>query len=275
MPQKPIDVNIDLNDLLGLKRQKQSAPDPKALERALSLVNGERGKLGLHPLQGVPTLFQVAQAHAADMDQRGYLGNATPEGDAISGKARRAGYEGRTEVLVADGAEQPDGVIREWLANAQYQKHLMSESYQHIGIGTSDGLWTFILGAPQSLQLSDVRELRAQVLKLINDQRQRANLPLLELSDALGTAAQEHSADMAQRDYFGTTSPSGETIAARAQKAGFTGRSVGCLTKGPQSPDEAVVALLGTSRGNLLHPDVRFLGVATTAGRWTVILGTR
>ena len=80
---------------------------------------------------------------------------------------------------------------------------------------------------------------------------------------------------MAQRDYFGTTSPSGETIAARAQKAGFTGRSVGCLTKGPQSPDEAVVALLGTSRGNLLHPDVRLLGVATTAGRWTVILGTR
>ena len=57
MPQKPIDVNIDLNDLLGLKRQKQGAPDPKVLERALSLVNGERGKLGLHPLQGVPTLF--------------------------------------------------------------------------------------------------------------------------------------------------------------------------------------------------------------------------
>ena len=66
-----------------------------------------------------------------------------------------------------------------------------------------------------------------------------------------------------------------KSIASRSKSAGFAGRTVGCLTKGPQSPEEAVTALLASSRGNLLHPDVRFAGIATTAGRWTVILGTR
>ena len=276
MPQKPIEVNLDLNQMLGLNRPKQGGgPDPKALERAVTLVNQERGKLGLHPLSGVPQLFQVAQAHSEDMNKRGYMGEATPEGDPVSGQVRRAGYEGRCEVLVADGAEQPDGVIREWLAHAQYQRHLMSETYQHLGVGVSDGLWTFVLGMPPSLQMSDVKELRFAVLKHVNEERRRANLPLLELSDTLSSAAQEHSADMAQKDYFGTASPSGDSIASRVAKAGFKGRSVGCLTKGPQSPDEAVAALLKTSRGNLLHPEVCFLGAAVTATRWTVILGTR
>ncbi len=79
----------------------------------------ERGKLGLHLLQGVPTLFQVAQAHSDDMEKRGFLGDATPEGDAVADKARRAGYEGRSEVLTASGAEQPDGVLREWLGQCR------------------------------------------------------------------------------------------------------------------------------------------------------------
>ncbi len=80
---------------------------------------------------------------------------------------------------------------------------------------------------------------------------------------------------MAQRDYLSTNSPDGTSLAARAQKAGFTGRCVGCLTKGPLTPEEAVAAVLRTSRGNLLHPEIRFLGVAHTATRWTLLLGTK
>lgn len=275
MPQKPMEVNLDLNQMLGLNRPKQGGPDPKALERAMTMVNEERSKLGLHPLQGMPQLFQVAQAHSSDMNKRGYLSDATPEGEQVSAQVRRSGYEGRCEVLVADGAEQPDGVIREWLAHPQYQRHLLSESYQHLGVGVSDGLWTFILGTPPSREMTDVKELRFAVLRHVNEERRRASLPLLELSDTLSSAAQEHSADMASKDYFGTASPTGENIATRVAKAGFKGRSVGCLTKGPQSPDEAVAALMKTSRGNLLHPEVCFLGAAVTATRWTVILGTR
>lgn len=275
MAGKPIEMNLDLNKLFGLNRPKQTGPDPKALEQAMTLVNAERGKLGLHPLQGVPMLFQVAQAHSEDMEKRGFMGDATPEGDPVAQKARRSGYEGTCEVLVAAGAEQPDGVIREWLEHAQYQKHLLSERYQHVGVGASDGLWTFILGTPPSLQMNDVKELRFAVQKLLNEQRRRANVPLLELSDALCSAAQEHSADMAQKDYFATVSPTGDNIPTRVTKAGFKGRSVACLSKGPASPDEAVEAMLRTSRGNILHPEVCFVGIATTAARWTVILGTR
>lgn len=274
MERKPVELNLDLNKLFGLNRPKQTGPDVRALEKAVTLVNTERAKLSLHPLQGVPTLFQVAQAHSQDMEKRGFLGDATPEGEAVTIRARLAGYTGRCEALVAAGAEQPEGVIREWLANPAYEKHLLSEAYQHIGVGCSDGLWTFLLGAPPSLVLSDVKELRLAVLGRVNDERRRASVTLLELSEALCAAAQEHAADMAQRDYFGTTSPSGDTIPARVAKAGFKGRSVACLAKGPGSPEEAVAAVLQTSRGNVLHPEIRFLGVAVTAGRWVLVLGT-
>ena len=41
------------------------------------------------------------------------------------------------------------------------------------------------------------------------------------------------------------------------------------------SPDEAFETWLKSSRGNLVHPEVKFMGVATTSGRWVLVLGTR
>jgi uncharacterized protein YkwD len=87
--------------------------------------------------------------------------------------------------------------------------------------------------------------------------------------------AQAHSADMAKRDYFQSVNPEGESIAARTQKAGFAGRAVACLARGAVSPEEAVETWCKSSRGNLLHPEIRYLGVACTAGRWTLVLGTK
>ena len=97
--------------------------------------------------------------------------------------------------------------------------------------------------------MTDVKELRFAVLAKRQRERRRANLPLLGLSDTLSSAAQEHSADMAQRTTLHRQPERRQHRKPRRQSSGFKGRSVGCLTKGPQSPMKPSQRS-ATSRGN-------------------------
>lgn len=273
MSGKPIDISVDLGG--EGRAPKSQGSDPRVQLRALELINAERQKAGAGQLLMSVQLNQAAQEHSADMDQRDFMGPITPEGAPIGARTSRLGYEGKCEALVAMGAGSPEPVLAEWVQNDDYRSHLIGPQYQHIGIGMVGGMWTVILATPQAAAMKDARDLRNRVLELINRERETAALALLELSDPLGTAAQAHSADMAKRDYFQTTNPEGEAVGVKAQKAGFPGRTVACLARGPVSPEEAVQTWLKSSRGNLLHPEIRYLGVATTAGKWTLLLGTK
>ncbi len=273
MSGKPIDISLDL----GSQGQagKQQGPDPRVQMKALELINAERAKAGAAQLLMSVQLNNAAQEHSADMDQRDYMGPITPEGAPIGARTSRLGYEGKCEALVAMGAGSPEPVLSEWVQNDAYRSHLVSPQYQHVGIGMVGGMWTVILAAPVAASMKDARDIRNRVLELINREREGAALAILELSDPLGTAAQAHCADMAKRDFFQTVNPEGEPVGVKAQKLGFAGRTVACLARGPVSPEEAVQTWLKSSRGNLLHPEIRYLGVATTAGKWTLVLGTK
>lgn len=273
MSGKPIDINLDLG--AQAKAGQPKGPDPRAQMRALELINAERAKAGAGQLLMSVQLNQAAQEHSADMDQRDYMGPITPEGAPIDARTSRLGYEGKCEALVAMGAGSPEPVLAEWVQNDAYRSHLCSPQYQHVGIGMVGGMWTVILAAPVAAAMKDARDIRNRVLELINREREGAALTPLSLSDPLGTAAQAHCADMAKRDFFQTVNPDGEAVGVKAQKAGFGGRTVACLARGPVSPEEAVQTWLKSSRGNLLHPEVRYLGVAVTAGKWTLVLGTK
>ncbi len=273
MSGKVIDLNVDLGG--EGRANKNQSPDARVQLKALELINAERTKAGVGQLFMSVQLNQAAQEHSADMDQRDYLGPVTPEGAPISARTSRHGYDGKCEALVAMGAGSPEPVVADWAQNAAYRAHLLSAQFQHAGIGMVGGIWTVILAAPQASAMKDVRDLRNRVVELINRERASAALPLLELSDPLGTTAQAHCADMVKRDFFQTVNPDGESVGVRAQKAGFAGRTVACLARGAVSPEEAVETWLKSSRGNLLHPEVRYLGVASTAGKWTLVLGTK
>lgn len=269
-----VDVNIDLGKVGG-DAKSEGAGDARVQLRTLELINAARAKAGVPALLMSVQLNQAAQQHCLDMDQRDYLGPLTPEGTPISARTQPLGYQGRVEALVAMGAATPDSVMAEWGQNAGGKAHLIDATYQHVGVAMVGGVWTVILGTPPSSAMKDVRDLRGRVLELVNRERSQAALPVMEMSDALCSAAQEHSADMAKREFFQSVNPEGISVAARAQKLGFPGRAVACLAKGPVSPEEAVTTWLGSSRGNLLHKEICYLGVAVTAGRWTLLLGTK
>jgi uncharacterized protein YkwD/uncharacterized membrane protein required for colicin V production len=56
----------------------QLTPDPEAEERMLQMVNSERQKAGLKPLQMDDQLKQVARAHSMEMFQMGYFAHNSP-----------------------------------------------------------------------------------------------------------------------------------------------------------------------------------------------------
>jgi len=65
------------------------------------------------------------------------------------------------------------------------------------------------------------KDLRADVLRLINAERSARGLHTLHLDAALSRAATAHARDMLARGYFAHTSPEGRTAADRARRAGY------------------------------------------------------
>ena len=224
MSGDPIDIKVDLGG--AGRASKCQAPDALAKLKALELINAERAKAGAAQLFMSVQLNQAAQEHSFDMDQRDYMGPITPEGDPIGVRTSTHGYEGKCEALVAMGAGSPEPVLIEWIKNPAYRSHLVGAQYQHVGIGMVGGMWTVILAAPVAAAMKDARDIRNRVLELVNRERTKASLALLDLSDPLGTAAQVHCADMARRDFFQTLNPEGEAVGVQAQSAGSGGRSL-------------------------------------------------
>ncbi|MGQ9596748.1 MAG: CAP domain-containing protein [Thermoproteota archaeon] len=68
---------------------------------------------------------------------------------------------------------------------------------------------------------ADLESEKTAFLALINQYRQQNGLPPLSVSSVLMTAAQQHSEDMAARDYFSHTTPEGKTFVDRIRDAGY------------------------------------------------------
>lgn len=68
----------------------------------------------------------------------------------------------------------------------------------------------------------DILQLESQVHNLINAERVKNNLKPLTWNSALSVIAQNHSKDMALRNYFNGTTPEGLTVSQQYKQAGFT-----------------------------------------------------
>ncbi|HWX44552.1 MAG TPA: CAP domain-containing protein [Solirubrobacteraceae bacterium] len=72
-------------------------------------------------------------------------------------------------------------------------------------------------------QPDNIGLVRAAVLCLINQERERHGESALIANPKLAHAAQGHSTDMASRDYFSHTAPGGETPLDRMRSSGYIG----------------------------------------------------
>ncbi|MFD5815021.1 CAP domain-containing protein [Streptomyces sp. NPDC127038] len=119
----------------------------------------------------------------------------------------------------------------------------------------------------------------AEVLKLVNDERAKVGCSPVAANSALTDLAQAFSEDMAARDFFDHTDPSGLTPWDRAAKAGITDLGGENIARG-QADAAAVMDAWMNSPGhkaNILNCDFKTLGVGVHFGEggpwWTQDFG--
>jgi uncharacterized protein YkwD len=108
------------------------------------------------------------------------------------------------------------------------------------------------------------------VVDLVNAERASRCGPLA-VDDRLATAAQRHSDDMAAHDYFSHTSLNGDTLADRAEAAGFTGGMLGeNIAAGQRTPEDVMAAWMDSAghRANILNCDYTVIGVGLNEDGW-------
>lgn len=118
---------------------KDGAARPDLELKMLQLVNQERTKRGLKPLQWDPEILPVARSHSQDMFVRGYFSHYTLEGKDPFDRMKAAGikYYSAGENLALGPTLS---ICHEGLMNSPGHKaNILNPTYGRVGIGILDG----------------------------------------------------------------------------------------------------------------------------------------
>lgn len=112
---------------------------PKFEEEMLKMVNKERVKEGLKPLQADPEMTQLARQHSRDMFERGYFAHVNPDGknpfDRMKAMNIRFSAAGENLALA-----QTVAIAHINLMNSPgHRANILNPSFGRLGIGILDG----------------------------------------------------------------------------------------------------------------------------------------
>jgi uncharacterized protein YkwD len=138
-------------------------------------------------------------------------------------------------------------------------------------------LLALTVAAPVSAHTLPNSASRWRLFLEINQVRRAHGLHVLHIAPGLRTAAQNHSNDMVNRDYFSHTSPTGSTLYRRVVYSGFTtsgswgaGENLAWGTGSYGSPRTTVRMWLASPehRANLLSRSWGWVGIGRRSGRF-------
>ncbi|WP_211716618.1 CAP domain-containing protein [Nocardiopsis sp. MG754419] len=117
--------------------------------------------------------------------------------------------------------------------------------------------------------------MATQVVTLVNSERSSHGCDPVQVNDRLASAAQEHSEDMAARDYMAHESPEGEGPGDRAARHGYDSWGAENVAKGQQSAAQVMDAWMNSDghRRNILNCDLKAIGVGEADRAWTQKFG--
>lgn len=133
-------VHPESNELVELPYSTtQAVPVADLEQQMLGLINEERAKAGLSPLELDPELTLVARAHSQDMFVRGYFAHVTPEGITPFDRIKAAGVEyiiaGENLAHAATLAVAHSGLMN----SPGHRENILRPEFGRVGIGILDG----------------------------------------------------------------------------------------------------------------------------------------
>lgn len=172
---------------------------------------------------------------------------------------------------------------------------VLNPQFIDVGVSREGSQWRIVLARPLlSGRLGDASAEGQKLLELLNAARAQprqcggqpyaATTPLA-WNATLGTAAEAHSRDMANNNYFDHKDRSGGTPGDRAELGGYIAQQIGeNIAAGQDTTRKVVDGWLGSPGhcANLMNPQFRELGAAyavdpkSDAGiYWTAMFGTQ
>jgi uncharacterized protein YkwD len=127
-------------------------------EQAMVLaVNDRRVANGVPVVTACSSLSASASHHSDDMRDHKYLSDVGKDGSTVRSRGCDAGYapgcdqSAAMAELVSDGIAEPDGVVTQWLGDANTKAILLSPKLVIAGIGRAEGaappVWTLDLAS--------------------------------------------------------------------------------------------------------------------------------
>lgn len=129
---------------------------PISTESMFAQINNYRKKKGRKLFSLDPRLTKAAQAHAEDLQSRGYgrkeiggSAHVSKNGATFAKRAKAAGY--RYKKLAENVAYNPNGqqVVRQWIASKEHNQNLLDRELKECGIGIAGDVYVLKLGRPR------------------------------------------------------------------------------------------------------------------------------
>ena len=278
-----------------------AAPDTNAGTSGtdfLSLINAERARNGAGPVRFNDQLTVAAQRHSQDMVDRNYFDHIAPDpaphGARPSNRVEAAGFQwtGVAE-NIAQGQQSEAEVFASWMDSQGHRENMLNPTYDQIGLARVGDMWTLVLATGSSSSTgasgnstgtsnnnnNTTGTTASDFLSLINAERARNGAGPVRFNDQLTVAAQRHSQDMVDRNYFDHVAPDpaphGARPSNRVEAAGFQWTGVAeNIAQGQQSEAEVFTSWMNSQghRENMLNPTYDQIGLARVGDMWTLVL---
>lgn len=113
----------------------------------LRLINSQRTSSACSPLALHEKLSATAQSFAQEMVQRGFFDFQGPDGEPVTGRARREGFSGRTAPAILRGYTNAESALDAWMKSPQNRANLLDPQFTQLGVGVAESRWVLLLGA--------------------------------------------------------------------------------------------------------------------------------
>lgn len=111
------------------------------------LINEERAKAGVRPVQSSGSLRQAGARHAQDMVGDGYFEHTSPSGRTFIDRITNSGYmRGARRWLVGENLvwgtgwqSSPEAMVNAWMGSPAHRANLLRERFREVGVAAVRG----------------------------------------------------------------------------------------------------------------------------------------
>ncbi|WP_093857454.1 CAP domain-containing protein [Tenuibacillus multivorans] len=120
-----------------VEQDQSQTSELKAFEQqVVDLVNQERQKRGLQPLEASVELSDVAREKSRDMANKNYFSHTSPTYGSPFDMMQQFGINYRTAgENIAMGQRSPEQVMNGWMNSDGHRKNILNGNFTHIGVG--------------------------------------------------------------------------------------------------------------------------------------------